>query len=87
MSRIYGDVRELMTEAARDLWEMGIEVRPKSYQNKVIEGQDEFITKEIQNYMYALVAMPDPENLFLFEDTWDWAKEEFFERCNNVCDT
>ncbi|RLD01843.1 MAG: hypothetical protein DRI65_15365, partial [Chloroflexota bacterium] len=69
-----------MTEAARDLWELSVEVRPKSYQNKDIEGMDDYITKEIQNYMYSLVDMPDPENLFLFEDTRAWADEEFMER-------
>ena len=43
--RIYENCRELMSEMGRDLWEMGKQVKPKTYQNKVIDGNDEFVTK------------------------------------------
>jgi thymidylate synthase len=71
-----------MSEMARDLWEMGMEVRPKSMQNKVVEGQDGFITKEINNYHYRLVNLDDPKNLFLFSspESGNWVSMEFLER-------
>ena len=80
MGRIYGSAYELQSEVLRDLSEMGTIVRPKSYQNKDIEGQDEFQTKELQNYVYSLVRLHDPDNLFLFEDSLAWAQAEFLER-------
>lgn len=84
MSRIFGNPYELISEVLRDLDEMGTIVKPKSYQNKKIEGKDEFFTKEIQNYMYSLVSMDNPDPLFLFEDTRDWAQAEFMERISAV---
>ena len=38
--RIYDDCYELMSEMGRNLWEMGSIVKPKTYQNKVIEGDE-----------------------------------------------
>jgi len=80
--RIYNNAYELISEVFRDLWEMGTEVKPKSYQNKIIEGKDEFITKEIIMYNYALTSLPDSENLFLFEKETArrWCLAEFSER-------
>lgn len=78
--RIYGSAYELISEVLRDLDEMGTIVKPKSYQNKDIEGKEEFFTKEIQNYVYSLVSMGNDAPLFVFEDTKDWADAEFLER-------
>lgn len=71
-----------MSEVLRDLDEMGIIVKPKSYQNKVVEGNEDFWTKEIQNYVYTLVGMEDSKPLFVFEDTMSWALLEIWERVN-----
>ena len=60
--RIYCDCYELMSEMARDLWEMGIEVKPKTYQNKKIEGNDDFITKEIISKQYCLTDLDKPDS-------------------------
>jgi len=82
--RIFGNAYELMSEMGRDLWEMGSEVRPRSFQNKIIEGNDDFITKENNNYHYRLVELPDPDNLYLFSKpgSKEWVKAEFAERIN-----
>jgi len=80
--RIYGTAEELISEIFRDLDEMGTIVKPRSYQNKDISGNPDFITKELQMYVYGLVALPDPEVLFLFEGekAKDWCLAEFQER-------
>lgn len=78
--RIYGNAYELMSEMGRNLWEMGCEVKPKTYQNKNIEGKDEFITKELICEQYCLLWLPDPEYLFTYTKCRDWADAEFEER-------
>ena len=78
--RIYSNAYQLMSEMGRDLWEMGHENRPKTYQNKVIEGNPDFITKELICEQYCLTKMPDPEWLFIYTNTHWWADAEFAER-------
>lgn len=45
--RIYSNSFELMSEMGRELNSYGQTVKPKTYQNKVIEGNEDFITKEL----------------------------------------
>ncbi len=80
--RIYSSGYELFSEAFRDMHEMSQIVKPKSMQNKNIEGNDDYITKEIQHYMYTLTGLQDPANLFLFEEDVArfWCNAEFKER-------
>lgn len=78
--RIYDNAYELMSETGRNLWEMGIENRPKTYQNKNIEGNPDFITKELIAESYCLTSIPDPSWLFIYTQTRKWADEEFKER-------
>jgi thymidylate synthase len=78
--RIYDSAYELMSETGRNLWEMGVEDRPKTYQNKVIEGDPDFITKELIAESYCLTQLPDPSWLFVYTQTRRWADEEFKER-------
>ena len=52
--RIYDDCYELMSEMGRNLWEMGSIVKPKTYQNKVIEGDESYITREVICDQYFL---------------------------------
>lgn len=78
--RIYDNAYELMSETGRNLWEMGIENRPKTYQNKNIEGNPDFITKELIAESYCLTSIPDPEWLFVYTKTREWADAEFAER-------
>lgn len=81
--RIYSNPYELMSETARNLYEMGNEVKPKTYQNKVIEGEDDFITKELICEQYCLTRMEDPAPLFVFTKSQDWADAEFKERIDS----
>lgn len=78
--RIYSDAYELMSETGRNLYEMGAEVKPKTYQNKSIEGIDDFITKELICEQYCLTKLPDEDNLFIHTHSKDWAEAEFQER-------
>jgi thymidylate synthase len=78
--RIYSNAYELMSETGRNLWEMGAEVKPKTYQNKSIEGLDDFITKELICEQYCLTKLPDPDILFIHTKSKDWADAEFLER-------
>lgn len=78
--RIYSDCYELMSETARNLWEMGVEVKPKRYQNKDIEGNEDFITKEITSEQYCLLSSDNIDYLFKYTKSRDWADAEFEER-------
>jgi len=82
--RVYGTPYELMSEIGRDLWEMGHIVKPKSMQNKNIEGNDDYITREITNYGYCLTSMKDHRPLFIGTENplqvKRWADAEFEER-------
>lgn len=78
--RIYSNAYELMSETGRNLTEMGHIVKPKTYQNKVIEGKEDFQTKEIICEQYCLTTLPDPQWLFLYTKAQEWADAEFNER-------
>lgn len=80
--RIYTSCRELMSEMGRDLWEMGQIVKPKTYQNKVIEGDDNFVTKELICKQYCLTSLKEVEYLFAYTGSKEWAEAEFTERIN-----
>ena len=78
--RIYSNAYELMSETGRNLTEMGHLNCPKTYQNKHIEGNDDFVTKEMICEQYCLTKLPDPEWLFVYTKAKDWADKEFEER-------
>lgn len=80
--RIYANAYELMSEMGRNLWEMGRENHPKTMQNKIVEGNDDFITKELICEQYCLLELPDPDTLFVFNNSRKWADCEFGERIN-----
>lgn len=81
MARIFANSYELISEIFREVWEMGTIVYPKSMQNKVIEGNDEFSTREITNYSYTLVNLTKQEFLFWADPRAKaWADAEFEER-------
>lgn len=77
--RIYTNWKECYEETKRDLAEMGIDVFPKSMQDKIIEGNEEYATKELQNYSYCLlnVKSSDIEKSGVIQP---WADAEFQER-------
>ena len=82
--RIYSNAYELMSETGRNLTEMGHIVKPKTYQNKNIQGIDEFQTKEIICEQYCLTAIPDPQWLFIYTKAKECADKEFEERVSGV---
>ena len=74
--RIYSNFQEAISEVSRDLAEMGILVHPKSYQDKIVEGDSRFTTMELQNYIYTVT---DPRCVDL-SPSQPWADLEFGER-------
>lgn len=82
--RIYDNCYELMSETGRNLWEMGLINKPKFYQNKHIENDENFITKELICEQYCLVSYKDSDHLFTYTNAKDWAEAEFQERVGNI---
>ena len=80
--RIYSNSFELMSEMGRELNSYGQIVKPKTYQKKVIEGNEDFITKELICQQYCLTSLGDPVWLFVFSHSKEWADAEFQERIN-----
>lgn len=74
--RIYTNFKESMGEIKRDLAEMGIRVHPKTYQDKLVEGNPDFETMELQNYIYTVTG-PKTQDL---SPSQPWSDSEFFER-------
>ena len=76
--RIYMNWNEAYEEIKRDLAEMGIAVYPKTMQDKNIEGNPEYATKELQNYCYTILnAKPTDVRPFTIQP---WADAELVER-------
>lgn len=75
--RIYMNWEEAYEEIKRDLAEMGILVKPKTMQDKNIEGNSDYETKELQNYCYTLLNAKSSEITGVIQP---WADAEFGER-------
>ena len=81
--RFYINASEMYEEVKRDLAEMGIEVHPKTMQDKNVEGDPNFYTKELQNYSYCLLSpnLKDlSDNLPIIQP---WCDLEFEERIDH----
>lgn len=79
--RIYTNWGECYNEILRDLAEMGIVVRPKTMQDKNVEGNPDYETKELQNYSYMLL---NPKSQEITGVVQPWADAEFKERIDSV---
>lgn len=79
--RIYTNWDECYNEILRDLAEMGIVVRPKTMQDKNVEGNPDYETKELQNYSYMLL---NPKSQEITGVVQPWADAEFKERIDSV---
>lgn len=75
--RIYMNWEEAYEEVKRDLAEMGILVKPKTMQDKNVEGNSDYETKELQNYCYTLLNAKSSEIIGVIQP---WADAEFEER-------
>ena len=80
--RIFSNTHDLMSEMGREVYSYGAIVKPKHYQNKDIEGNEDFVTKEIICQQYCLTGMKDPRWLFTYTKARGWADAEFQERIN-----
>ena len=79
--RIYMNWEEAYEEIKRDLAEMGINVYPKTMQDKNVEGNPDYATKELQNYCYTIL---NANSLDVKDYTnQPWADAEFVERINH----
>lgn len=81
--RIFANPYELMSEVGRDLWEMGIETHPKTMQNKNVENNEMFKTKELICEQYCLMSLgtaQEEDMLFRYSDSKKWAQAELRER-------
>lgn len=78
--RLYVNWGECLEEVKRDLAEMGILVKPKTMQDKNIEGMEEFETMELQNYCYTLL---NANSMDVTGVSQPWAEAEFEERIFN----
>lgn len=81
--RIYMNWNEAYEEVKRDLAEMGIMVYPKTMQDKVIEGNKDYATKELQNYCYTILNAKSSDVKGVIQP---WADEEFKERVTDPYD-
>jgi thymidylate synthase len=75
--RIYVKADEAFEEIKRDLSEMGIWVRPKTMQDKIIEGNPDYETTELQNYCYTILDAKSSDIPGVIQP---WADAEFIER-------
>lgn len=81
--RIYMNASEMIEEVKRDLKEMGIDVFPKTMQDKNVEGNPDYFTKELQNYSYCLLNAKSSDIPGVSQP---WADEEFQERVHDPWD-
>ena len=81
--RLYVKAEEAFEEIKRDLAEMGIWVRPKTMQDKIIEGNPDYETTELQNYSYTILNAKSSE---IPNVTQPWADAEFQERITKPVD-
>lgn len=76
MARIFRNTGEALNEIERDIVEMGIKVHPHTMQNKNVQNDDRFETKELQNYSFTILDLSDKDKYANLE----WCKAEFQER-------
>lgn len=76
--RVYRDFKEAKNEIARDLNELGVDVRA-GYQSLDVDPE-EFRTKELQNYDYRVIQ-PNSEDL---DPIQPWAEWEWDDRLHGI---
>lgn len=67
--RIYSTFPEAQNEIARDLAELGVTVQPETMQDKDVHDDEDFLTKELANYVYT-VLRPDYTQIQDVHDEW-----------------
>lgn len=79
--RIYSNWGECYEEIKRDLAEMGTIVKSRTMQDKVVVGNTDYITKELQNYCYTLLDVKSENISGVIQP---WALAEFKERITDT---
>ena len=71
--RIFTNYEEMFSEVIRDVKEMGVIVPSHTVQDLDVWGDDQYDTKEVQSYQYAITRVDSPRKvLFLFTDSEEW---------------
>lgn len=85
--RIFANCKEMMSELHRDLFEMGVKVTPRTMQDKLIEGNSQFATLELQGYSFTVLDTNDKDQMILDRGlNLEWCYEDFKERTNEEKD-
>ena len=66
--RIYTNFKEVLSEIKRDLIEMGQPISTYSMQNKIVEWNSDYETKEITNYSFCLSNFDHIEDMIDFPE-------------------
>jgi len=91
--RIYKNCKEAVKEIERDMYEMGLEVQGATVQDKNVEGDENYFTKELSPYDFMILYTSDKLEFinYLFKNDElerdkieHWAHEEFKERISRV---
>lgn len=53
--RIFGNSAEAINEVKRDVYKMGVIVKPNTMQDKIVKGDEDYITKELQMYTMCIL--------------------------------
>jgi thymidylate synthase len=77
--RFYVNFIEAQNEIQRDLKELGVRVPLQTMQHFNVEGDPDFDTLELENYMYA-VSDPDPKDIEGVHE--EWVEQEWKDRLN-----
>jgi thymidylate synthase len=80
--RIFSNFDEALKEIKRDLAEMGTEVHPQTMQDKFVGNDDNYRTKELQNYDYTVKDAI--QSITALKPTQPWADAEFGERISKT---
>ena len=72
-------------EVERDLIEMGTEIRTETMQDKYIADDDDYTTKEIIGYQYAIKDTSDVDELIhMNKGSIEWCFAEIQERIGGI---
>lgn len=64
--RVFSNCLEMVSEVERELFEMGIQNWPSTFQDKTIGNDPDYLTKELIGYSYALTNYEDMDSIFTF---------------------
>lgn len=79
--RIFKNCLEMLSEVHRDLFEMGITVKPKTMQDKTVAGNKGFETLEVSGYSFSILDTKDLDEMIRVRNlNLDWCYADLKER-------